>query len=299
MSTSRTAGVRWGEISASCASVRLVELAAELLAAPHAGAGDLVGHPERHALADQPLGDVGGEREALRRQLGHPAGVELQRRDHPGHRRQQHLQGVHGVEDRLLVLLQVAVVGQRQRLERREQPGQVPDQPAGLAAGELGDVGVLLLRHDARPRRPGVVQPDEAELPGRPEDQLLGEAADVHAELGADEGELGDEVPRRRAVDRVRAGRPRSRARRPPRRGPARGTGRPAPPSRTASRGVATQSASRSTSRTSGQACASRWWVSSTGWACCRCVRPGITAPRCVRPWAASASTRSTAPGRR
>ena len=44
----------------------------------------------------------------------------------------------------------------------------------------------------------------------------------------------------------------------------------------------ASQSASRSTSRSSGQACASRWWESSTGWACWRCVRPGITAPRCA-----------------
>ena len=55
------------------------------------------------------------------------------------------------VEDRLLVLLQVAVVGERQALERREQRHQVADQPAGLAAGQLGDVGVLLLRHDRRP----------------------------------------------------------------------------------------------------------------------------------------------------
>ena len=75
----------------------------------------------------------------------------------PGERRQQHLEGVDGVEDRLLVLLEVAVVGQRQRLERGQQPGQVADQPAGLAARQLGDVGVLLLRHDARPGRPGVV----------------------------------------------------------------------------------------------------------------------------------------------
>ena len=48
------------------------ELDAELLAASYAGAGQLVGDPERHALTDQPLGDVGGQREALGRQLGHP-----------------------------------------------------------------------------------------------------------------------------------------------------------------------------------------------------------------------------------
>ena len=60
----------------------------------------------------------------------------------------------------------------------------------------------------------------------------------------------------------------------------------------------ASQSRSRSTSRSSGQACASRWWASSTGWACCRWVRPGHDArpvgARCSRAWAASASTRSS-----
>ena len=84
-----------------------------LLAPAYACTGDLVGLAERHAFAHQPLRDVGGEREALRRERGHPLGVEVQRRDHPGERRQQHLEGVDRVEDRLLVLLEVAVVGQR------------------------------------------------------------------------------------------------------------------------------------------------------------------------------------------
>ena len=74
--------MRRASISASSSSVQLVQLDAALLAALHAGAGDLVGDPERHALAHQPLGDVGGQREALRRQLGHPVGVERQGRDH-------------------------------------------------------------------------------------------------------------------------------------------------------------------------------------------------------------------------
>jgi hypothetical protein len=46
-----------------------------------------------------------------------------------------------GVEDRLLVLLQVPVVGQRQRLQGRQQPGEVADEAAGLAARQLGDIG--------------------------------------------------------------------------------------------------------------------------------------------------------------
>ena len=62
----------------------------------------------------------------------------------------------------------------------------------------------------------------------------------------------------------------------------------------------ASQSASRSTSRSSGHACAIRWWDSSTGCACCRCVRPGMivggaaSEPRCCSAWSASAWTRSS-----
>ena len=65
---------------------------------------------------------------------------------------------VERVEQRLLVLLQVAVVGQGQALERGQQPGQVADEAARLAPGQLGDVGVLLLRAASscrwRTRRP-------------------------------------------------------------------------------------------------------------------------------------------------
>ena len=56
--------------------------------------------------------------------------------------------------------------------------------------------------------------------------------------------------------------------------------------------------ASRSTSRSSGQACASRWCASSTGWACCRWVRPGIAAPGWAAAWA-TGRRRRPAPRRR
>ena len=45
---------------------------------------------------------------------------------------------------------------------------EVADQPAGLAAGQLGDVRVLLLRHDRRPGGVGVVELDPAELGASP-----------------------------------------------------------------------------------------------------------------------------------
>ena len=145
----------------------------------------------------------------------------------PATRRQQHQQLVDRVEDRLLVLLQVPVVGQRQALAGGQQAGQVADQPAGLAAGQLGDVGVLLLRHDARPGRPGVGQPGEAELVGDPQDHVLAQPGQVDADLRQHVRGLGDQIAGGGAVDRVgHAGRE-ARARRPPSSGskPERGAG--------------------------------------------------------------------------
>ena len=64
-----------------------------------------MGDPERHVLAYEPFGDVGRERETLRRQGLHPLLVEHEGVRHARERREQHLQGVDRVEHRLLVLL--------------------------------------------------------------------------------------------------------------------------------------------------------------------------------------------------
>ena len=173
------------------------------LAGAHAFTGYLVCDAESHALAHQPLGYVGGQGEALRRQLGEACGVESEGGDHPGDCRQQHLQGVDRVERGLLVLLQVSVVGQRQRLQGGQQTGQVPDQPSGLAAGELCNVGVLLLRHDGAAGGVRVVEGDEPELLGGPDDDLFTDARQVDADHGRHPAELRHQVPGGGAVDGV------------------------------------------------------------------------------------------------
>lgn len=50
---------------------------------------------------------------------------------------------------------------------------------------------------------------------------------------------------------------------------------------------------SRSASRDRGWTCASTWWAKSTGWACWRCVRPGIATSGCASARPISASWRS------
>ena len=107
---------------------------------------------ERNALLHQPLGDVGGEREALRSQLLETVEMNRHRVDHASNSRAQDVEGVDLIEHRLLVFLEIAVIGERDALEDRKKAGQVTDEAAGLTAGQLSNVGVLLLRHDRRTR---------------------------------------------------------------------------------------------------------------------------------------------------
>ena len=181
----------------------LVQLDLTILARTHEAARDLMRLAEGHPLLDEPFRDVGGQREAGRGQFGHPRRIEAQRGDHARESRQDELEGGDRVEDGLLVFLKVAVVRDRQPLEGREQAGQIADQAPRLAAGQLGDVGVLLLGHDARPGRVSVVERHESELAGVPEDDLLRQPRQIDADHRRDESEFRHDVTGRRAVEGV------------------------------------------------------------------------------------------------
>ncbi len=78
-------------------------------------ADDAVRLAERQAAADEEVGDVGRRRHLVGGRGGHPLVVEVDPRQHPAERPQAELDRVGGVEERLLVLLQVLAVGERQR----------------------------------------------------------------------------------------------------------------------------------------------------------------------------------------
>ena len=111
------------------------------------------------------------------------------------------------VEGAFLVLLHVLRIGERQAFHDDEERLQGAEDPPGLAAHELGRVGVALLRHDRGAGGEGVGEPHEAELRRRPQHDLLGEAREVH---GADRGRgerLEHEIAVGDGIERVR-GRP-------------------------------------------------------------------------------------------
>ena len=133
----------------------------------------------------------------------HGRGVERQGFDHAGQRRHRHRQCFGRVEQRLLVLLQILGVGERQRLEDRGNGDKRSENPSRLGAHEFRGVGVPLLRHDGRPGRERVGQRDEAERRRGPEDQFLGQPRQVHGGDGRGRQDFQHEIPVGDRVDRI------------------------------------------------------------------------------------------------
>ena len=164
----------------------------------------MVGDTERDAATDQRVGDGRGGRVALVGGGAHPLAVDRQRVQHPRQHAQRRLEHGDRVEQRRLVLLEVALVGQRQALEHGQHRGLRADDAGGAATDQLGGVRVLLVGHDRRPGRERVARQDEPEPRVRPPRDLLGQPAEVdHPERDRPE-RLDHEVAVAHRVERVR-----------------------------------------------------------------------------------------------
>ena len=172
----------------------------------HQAAHDHIGLPEGHALLHQVVGAVGGVDEAAGGRPLHVVAADRQGVHHGGEHRQALLHRVDGVKEGLLVLLHVLVVGQGQSLHHRQQAHQVAVDPARLAPDQLRHVRVLLLGHDGGAGGVGVVQVHELELPGAPEDDLLGEPGQMHHQDGQGGEQFDHIVPVRDGIHGVVGG---------------------------------------------------------------------------------------------
>ena len=159
---------------------------------------------ERHALLDEVVGEVGRIGEVLRHGLLHDVLADLHAADQLRVDGEAELHGIDRVEDALLVLLQILVVGKRQALDGRQHGHEVADDAARLAADELGDIRVLLLRHHRGARAVRIVELDEVELTAAPEDRLLREAREMDHENRGRREELHDVVAVADGVEAVR-----------------------------------------------------------------------------------------------
>ena len=78
----------------------------------------MVGGTERDTAPDQRVGHCGRGRVALGRGLAHPCRVDGERLDQAGHHAQRRVVDRDRVEQRRHALLEVALVGEREALER-------------------------------------------------------------------------------------------------------------------------------------------------------------------------------------
>ena len=92
---------------------------------------------ERDAAAHEQVGDVGRGDHLVARGLGQPLALEGDALEHPRRGREAEVERVDGVEQALLVLLHVLVVGQREAVHhavQRRSGGRPPAAPCRAAA---------------------------------------------------------------------------------------------------------------------------------------------------------------------
>ena len=151
--------------------------------------------PERHAPAHQVIRQIRGQERGV---AGGPfagGGIDLGVLQHRAHQPGRGADGVGRVEQPLLVLLQIAVVGHRQPLQQGQHGHEVAHDAAGLAAREFRDVGVFFLRHQRRARGVGVGNPDEIEFRAGPQDHVLRQPREMHRQERGGRAEFHDEIP--------------------------------------------------------------------------------------------------------
>src|SRR6516165_6044063 len=125
---------------------QFVEWDAPLDRLAHQRADDRVRFTERYARLHEELCEVGRRIELAVGAGGHRLLDELGTGEQSGQRAERQTASVERIEQRLLVFLQIAVVCERQRLERREEAGELTDDAARLAARQFSNVRILLLR---------------------------------------------------------------------------------------------------------------------------------------------------------
>ena len=160
---------------------------AVVLYAPADGVADFfVRAAEGHAAQYEVFRDVGREDEAVGEAAVRLFFVDVDVREERRQDGEDELEAVERAEESALVVLEVAVVCERDAFHHREEVDERAGELARLAAQQLEHVGVLFLRHDAGAGAEGVGQLDPAEFCREVDDEVFGEAAYVVAEYGGE-----------------------------------------------------------------------------------------------------------------
>ena len=89
------------------------------------------------------VGEVCRKQVRVTRGGGRARCVDFDARAHRGEHCERGFDRVDRIEDRLLVLLHVAIVGHGQTFQRRQKRDEIADDAPGLAARQLRDVGIF------------------------------------------------------------------------------------------------------------------------------------------------------------
>ena len=147
----------------------------------HGIADFLVSGAEGHAFVNE----VGGRGHRVQiaglRSITHAILIELEGGSKPGHEL-EHLRNKADRECRLLGLLHVFIVGQRQAFELQDDGLGRAVNAANFGANEFGEVGIFLLRHGAGTGGKSLRQKDEAVFGGGEERDLFGKAAEMQTD---------------------------------------------------------------------------------------------------------------------
>ena len=138
-------------------------------------AHQIVGGTEGDVLADQLIGQIGGQERGVTCCLRCGLLIDHERGHHLGSHRKSHAGRIHGIKDGLLVFLKVPVVGHGKSFENRQKTEEVPVESTCFSTGQFGDVGILLLRHQTGACGVSVAQAGKSKFRGGPEDHILGE----------------------------------------------------------------------------------------------------------------------------
>ena len=128
---------------------------------------------EGQALAYQIIGQIGSIGEVVSHSLSHLIHIHGHGENHITIYSQGEFHSVDSVEEALLVLLQILVIGQGQSLRSGQHSHQMTIDTTGLTAYQLGNIRVFLLGHHGRASRKGIIQLHKAKLSAAPQANLL------------------------------------------------------------------------------------------------------------------------------
>src|SRR5207302_2579470 len=83
--------------------------------------------------------------------------------------------GIDRIEERFLVLLQVAIVAAGQAFQYGEQTDKISDEAPAFTARQLSHVRIFFLRHQTGAGGESIADLDETEFARTPDDQVFAE----------------------------------------------------------------------------------------------------------------------------